>query len=238
MTGGNRTRPGGRVVASPLARRVARETGVDLATVLGTGPGGRIIRQDVQDAAGDPGAYEVENRPSDIVACMDVQIDALRNVSAHTGDLVDVETLAGRVVSAVEKSLAELDFVGLGRSSIRGSEPASSDVHGGHVVRLDRRGRADLHGDATAVVQCPDSSGLSSFVPVRPPHVAVALGVAAPQRRVVVEDDALGIRTMTTLTAVVSGSAMDVQTVAAWLDRVRHHTQNNEVPERQKRGRQ
>ena len=37
----------GEVRASPIARRLAREQGVDLATVTGTGPGGRIIEVDV-----------------------------------------------------------------------------------------------------------------------------------------------------------------------------------------------
>jgi pyruvate dehydrogenase E2 component (dihydrolipoamide acetyltransferase) len=43
-----------RVKASPLARRVARESGVDLRMLTGTGPGGRIVRADVlgQDRAG------------------------------------------------------------------------------------------------------------------------------------------------------------------------------------------
>jgi pyruvate dehydrogenase E2 component (dihydrolipoamide acetyltransferase) len=38
----------GRVKASPLARRVARESGVDLAAVQGSGPGGRIVKADVE----------------------------------------------------------------------------------------------------------------------------------------------------------------------------------------------
>lgn len=42
---------GGRLVASPLARRHARDLGVDLGTVTGTGPGGRIVRADVVRAA-------------------------------------------------------------------------------------------------------------------------------------------------------------------------------------------
>jgi pyruvate dehydrogenase E2 component (dihydrolipoamide acetyltransferase) len=41
----------GRVPASPLARRVAASLGVDLATVTGTGPDGRITREDVERAA-------------------------------------------------------------------------------------------------------------------------------------------------------------------------------------------
>ncbi len=38
---------GGRIKASPLARRLAREHGFDLAAIPGTGPGGRITRDDV-----------------------------------------------------------------------------------------------------------------------------------------------------------------------------------------------
>jgi pyruvate dehydrogenase E2 component (dihydrolipoamide acetyltransferase) len=47
---------GTRVRASPLARRVARERGVDLAGVSGSGPGGRIVRADVEGAPVATGA--------------------------------------------------------------------------------------------------------------------------------------------------------------------------------------
>ena len=39
-----------RIKASPLARRIARERGVDLAALAGTGPDGRIVAQDVERA--------------------------------------------------------------------------------------------------------------------------------------------------------------------------------------------
>ncbi len=42
---------GGKVAASPLARRLAQEMGVDLGTVQGSGPGGRIEKEDVLKAA-------------------------------------------------------------------------------------------------------------------------------------------------------------------------------------------
>ncbi len=45
------SRQGGRIKASPLARRLAQELGVDLAQLRGTGPNGRIDRDDVQKAA-------------------------------------------------------------------------------------------------------------------------------------------------------------------------------------------
>jgi pyruvate dehydrogenase E2 component (dihydrolipoamide acetyltransferase) len=41
----------GRVKASPLARRVARDLGVDVATVAGSGPGGRVVEKDIRAAA-------------------------------------------------------------------------------------------------------------------------------------------------------------------------------------------
>ncbi|WP_128477017.1 dihydrolipoamide acetyltransferase family protein [Halorussus pelagicus] len=48
----------GRVFAAPSARRVARELGVDIAAVEGTGPSGRVTEQDVRQAAESSGADE------------------------------------------------------------------------------------------------------------------------------------------------------------------------------------
>jgi pyruvate dehydrogenase E2 component (dihydrolipoamide acetyltransferase) len=45
---------GGRLKASPVVRSLARTHGIDLATVTGTGPGGRIIRADVEKLLGAP----------------------------------------------------------------------------------------------------------------------------------------------------------------------------------------
>ncbi len=45
------TSPTGRVKASPLARRMAAEQGVDLSTVSGSGPEGRIIKRDLRAGA-------------------------------------------------------------------------------------------------------------------------------------------------------------------------------------------
>src|SRR5919199_1625207 len=44
----------GRVKASPLARRIARERGIDLASLHGTGPEGRIVAEDVERAEAAP----------------------------------------------------------------------------------------------------------------------------------------------------------------------------------------
>jgi pyruvate dehydrogenase E2 component (dihydrolipoamide acetyltransferase) len=63
----------GRVKASPLARRIARERGIDLSNVAGTGPEGRVVAEDVERAAAGPQPLaapaaaappgEVESRP-------------------------------------------------------------------------------------------------------------------------------------------------------------------------------
>ena len=52
------TRGTGSVKASPLARRLATEMGVDLLTVKGSGPGGRVVKRDLEGAktAGSTGA--------------------------------------------------------------------------------------------------------------------------------------------------------------------------------------
>jgi pyruvate dehydrogenase E2 component (dihydrolipoamide acetyltransferase) len=68
------TGSGARIKASPLARRIARERGVDLAQLSGTGPDGRIVAEDVERSGVQPepeGAApavaapsgEVESRP-------------------------------------------------------------------------------------------------------------------------------------------------------------------------------
>ena len=43
--------PSGRVKASPLARRLASESGVELGGIQGSGPGGRIVKRDIEEAA-------------------------------------------------------------------------------------------------------------------------------------------------------------------------------------------
>jgi len=46
--------PGGRIISSPLARKIAADLGVDLASITGTGPAGRITKSDVEAAARVP----------------------------------------------------------------------------------------------------------------------------------------------------------------------------------------
>jgi len=61
----------GRVKASPIARRIAREKGLDLAAIPGSGPGGRIVKADVERASATkarpeqaPGAVDAGAAPA------------------------------------------------------------------------------------------------------------------------------------------------------------------------------
>jgi pyruvate dehydrogenase E2 component (dihydrolipoamide acetyltransferase) len=63
---------GSRVKASPLARKIAAQSGVDLRLVQGSGPGGRVVRRDVEAASATgvapaaavaPAGMEFEDRP-------------------------------------------------------------------------------------------------------------------------------------------------------------------------------
>ncbi|MCR2833843.1 pyruvate dehydrogenase complex dihydrolipoamide acetyltransferase [Parerythrobacter lacustris] len=53
-TSSGRTDGGDRIIASPLAKRIAEQKGIDLSTLTGSGPNGRIVKADVEGAT--PGA--------------------------------------------------------------------------------------------------------------------------------------------------------------------------------------
>ena len=55
--------PAGRLPASPLARRLARERGIDLSAVSGSGPGGRVVRADIENAARERDGAQPVLRP-------------------------------------------------------------------------------------------------------------------------------------------------------------------------------
>ena len=49
---------GGKLLASPLAKSLAIELGIDLRTITGSGPGGRIVERDVRQVAGGGGTQQ------------------------------------------------------------------------------------------------------------------------------------------------------------------------------------
>ena len=77
---------GGRVKASPLARRLADDLGVDLGSVEGSGPGGRVVKRDVEEASERaekaPAASGAPAWSSDEAEYEDVPISQMRKTIA------------------------------------------------------------------------------------------------------------------------------------------------------------
>lgn len=112
--------PGARVKASPAARVLAQERGVDLGTIHGTGPDGAIVREDIEAAAvpgavAAPAAPAAEPAPSKISPLArriadDLHVDVTRIRGSGSGGTItkaDVERAAAARERAVEPSAAQ-----------------------------------------------------------------------------------------------------------------------------------
>ncbi|HXP38115.1 MAG TPA: dihydrolipoamide acetyltransferase family protein [Solirubrobacteraceae bacterium] len=93
------TDPGERVKASPLARRIARESGVDLGTLSGSGPGGRVVKADVEAAAGSAGAGASIAESGSAVPTAPTPTVAAGAVGAGVGAGEDVMTAKGQTTT-------------------------------------------------------------------------------------------------------------------------------------------
>jgi pyruvate dehydrogenase E2 component (dihydrolipoamide acetyltransferase) len=99
----------GRVNASPLARRLADQLGVDLARVAGSGPGGSITKEDVEQAAGEAGGAE---QAQDVEQLSRVQQTiARRMVEGHAAPdfAIEVEVDMSRASALRGELKAKLD---------------------------------------------------------------------------------------------------------------------------------
>jgi pyruvate dehydrogenase E2 component (dihydrolipoamide acetyltransferase) len=100
-----------RVKASPLARRIARDSGVDLQGLHGSGPGGRIVKADVEGASGSApvpsgsaAAPPSEPAPSPVGAASPAAPD-LEGVATAKGQTTEVELT--RTQQTIARRMAE-----------------------------------------------------------------------------------------------------------------------------------
>jgi pyruvate dehydrogenase E2 component (dihydrolipoamide acetyltransferase) len=70
---------GNRVFASPLARRIAADKGVDLTTMTGSGPRGRIVKADVEGASATPAAVSAP-APATVAMPASASADAVAKI--------------------------------------------------------------------------------------------------------------------------------------------------------------
>lgn len=72
-----------RIFASPLAKRIAAQKGVDLKLVAGTGPGGRIVKHDVEHASVQAAAGAFIKFPAEKVADYTIIPDSPADIALH-----------------------------------------------------------------------------------------------------------------------------------------------------------
>jgi pyruvate dehydrogenase E2 component (dihydrolipoamide acetyltransferase) len=96
----------GRIVASPRAKKLAKQFGVDLKSLAGSGPYGRIVAQDIEQAAGKTTTTQtapVISPPTPTVA--PTRTTPTAPVSVTPGDSVPLNTLQKAVVQNMMASL-------------------------------------------------------------------------------------------------------------------------------------
>ncbi|MCB0985441.1 MAG: 2-oxo acid dehydrogenase subunit E2 [Ilumatobacter sp.] len=114
---------GGRLLASPNARRIAAERGVQLASVRGTGPGGRIVSEDVE-AAPAGGAAPASAGP--LVFATSTNALAVATVSARNlADLLGVD-LAEVPMDPVDQRITRDGVALYVRQRLQQTAPASA----------------------------------------------------------------------------------------------------------------
>jgi len=84
---------GERVKASPLARRLARERGLDLATLHGSGPGGRIVKHDVEEV-------EVQKAPPSAAPAAGTSVETAKGETAIQEPNKTQQTIARRMAES------------------------------------------------------------------------------------------------------------------------------------------
>jgi pyruvate dehydrogenase E2 component (dihydrolipoyllysine-residue acetyltransferase) len=89
----------GRIKASPLARRIARERGIDLRNVAGTGPEGRVVAEDVERAAATGAPVAPTIAPMPTFPAQEVEVEQLSSMR---------KTIARRLTEAWQAPVFQL----------------------------------------------------------------------------------------------------------------------------------
>jgi pyruvate dehydrogenase E2 component (dihydrolipoamide acetyltransferase) len=95
----------GRVKASPVARRMAVELGVELGGVEGSGPGGRIVKADVEAAAGARPAVREQERQAPAARAPTPSIQAPETAKGQT-EVIELNRLQSTIARRMSESKA------------------------------------------------------------------------------------------------------------------------------------
>ncbi len=173
-----------RLKASPLARRLAKEFGLDLTTIAGSGPDGRIVRDDVMQSVDEipEHVFQAEPSASEVIELsgirkiiaerMTMSLQTNASVTLHTEvdatSLVELRNLFNEELQRIETSLTYTDLlvkivaIALGEHSRLNATLTDegiqllADINIGVAVALE-------DGLVVPVVRNADKSGLSDI---------------------------------------------------------------------------
>jgi pyruvate dehydrogenase E2 component (dihydrolipoamide acetyltransferase) len=130
--------PGERVVASPAAKKLASELGIDLALVAGSGPGGRVTLEDVTAAAAQPAAPAAAEAFATPVA---------KKLAAELG--VDLAGVAGSGPSGRVKAddVTRAATPAAPAVTAAGAGGAATDIRGGVLQEIPYSGMRKMIGE-------------------------------------------------------------------------------------------
>jgi pyruvate dehydrogenase E2 component (dihydrolipoamide acetyltransferase) len=141
---------GPRVFASPLARRIAKESGLDLVSITGSGPHGRIVERDVKAAlAHAPAAVPVHDTKAPTVPLPTLPDELIRKNFAP-GSFEEIphdsmrKTIARRLVEASREiphfylaADCDLDALMALREAINAAAPRGNDVKPAYKISVN-----------------------------------------------------------------------------------------------------
>ena len=104
-----KTADGGRIFASPLARRIAQQKGVDLAGVKGSGPHGRIVKADVENAQPGQAKAPIAGQPQQLPSATR-QAQSLEQMGIAPGsyDLIPLDGMHKTVARRMTESFRDV----------------------------------------------------------------------------------------------------------------------------------
>jgi pyruvate dehydrogenase E2 component (dihydrolipoamide acetyltransferase) len=171
---------GSRIPASPLARRLARSAGIDLASVAGSGPHGRIIKRDIDALAAKPASASPAAQPANIAR--PAQSLEQMGIAPGSYDLIALDGMGKTIARRMSDSFREVPHFPLTIDiELDALLDARARINAGLAASGVKVSVNDLiiRGAALALKQVPEAN--ASYSPdgiARHHHADIAVAVA------------------------------------------------------------
>jgi pyruvate dehydrogenase E2 component (dihydrolipoamide acetyltransferase) len=158
----------GRIVSTPVARKLAAEHGLDLGAIAGTGPGGRVQLKDVQIAVGGPGFADSGGAPPAVQP-----LSRMRRALARAMTLSVATIPQFTVTRAVEWTALQAERDGLSARLTAGSAKLSLNDF---LLQAVARALVEHPGLNATFLGDPDSPN-ARIVPANGAHIGLVVAV-------------------------------------------------------------